>query len=81
MQKSYVLTKEWADAYCQRIMSQNNITFPFHLGRKKQWGGVDSTSCINTIDDFFPCYEEYDSHPRCVAIMLIPGAGRDMISI
>jgi hypothetical protein len=79
MEKSYTLTKEWADAYCQRLMNNNNLSFPFHIGRKKQWGGIDSTSLIRSLDDFFPAYQEYDSHPRCVAIMLITST--DTISI
>lgn len=73
------VTKQWADAYCQRLMSKHNLSFPFYIGRKKQWGGVDSTSYINSVDDFFPAYQEYDNHPRCVAIMLITPS--QMISI
>lgn len=74
------VTKQWADAYCQRLMIDNNVSFPFYIGRKKQWGGVDSTSYINSLDDFFSAYQEYDNHPRCVAIMLITNS-QTMISI
>ena len=66
-----MITQEWATNYCQRLMSQNNLSFPFRIGRKKNWGGIDAVSTVTDEDSFFRCYKEFDEHPRCVGIFII----------
>lgn len=77
-----MVTKEWAVDYCQRLIKDNNLSFPFTLGRKKQGGYVDSSAHIRNEDDFFTAYDEFNSHPRCVAILLYhPNTGIHPLSI
>ena len=64
------VTKEWSIDYCNRLIANNNISFPFTLGRKKQGGYVDSSANIKNQDEFFLAYKEFNDHPRCVAILL-----------
>lgn len=42
------ITKEWAVNYCQRLIKDNNLSYPFTLGRKKQGGYVDSSAHIRS---------------------------------
>jgi len=76
------ITKEWAVNYCQRLIKDNNLSYPFTLGRKKQGGYVDSSAHITNEEDFFTAYKEFNDHPRCVAILLYhPNTGDRPLSV
>lgn len=69
------ITLEWAADYASRIQVANSIKFPFTIGRKKNWGGIDSTTIVRDEEEFFNAYKEYNDHPRCVGIFLIKDDG------
>lgn len=75
------VTEQWAIDYCNRLMINNQLSFPFQLGRKKQGGYVDSSAYINNQQQFFQAYKEFNDHPRCVAILLYHDSLQKPLSI
>ena len=75
------ITKDWAFNYCNRLMADNNIAFPFQLGRKKVGGYVDSSAHIESQEEFYNAYSEFNDHPRCVAILLYHDALSTPLSV
>jgi hypothetical protein len=71
------ITKDWAISYCNRLIVDNNINFPFQLGRKKVGGYVDASSHIKNEEEFYTAYSEFNDHPRCAAILLY----HDLLSV
>lgn len=65
-----MITQTWAHSYCDKLMAQLKIDFPFTISRMKPGGYEDASAHITNEQAFFEAYQLFDTHPRCKAILL-----------